>query len=102
LAPAINWAGTMVVLVSPKTKESPWVDWEIEYSRKQGKKIVGVWSNGAKDCDMPEALEKYYDSLVGWRGESILDAIFGRKTFSETPTGGSRPEREIPHYRCNE
>jgi hypothetical protein len=92
----------MVVLVSPKTKESPWVDWEIEYSRKQGKKIVGVWSNGAKDCDMPEALEKYYDSLVGWRGESILDAIFGRKTFSETPTGGSRPEREIPHYRCNE
>ena len=51
---------------------------------------------------MPDNLEKYYDDLVGWRGESILDAIFGRKTFSETPIGEPRPEREIPHYRCNE
>src|SRR5262249_10700560 len=81
LAPAINWAGTLVVLVSPKTKQSPWVDWEIEYAKKQGKKVIGVWDYGAKDCDMPENLEKYYDDLVGWRGESIIDAIFGRNTF---------------------
>ncbi|HTF68410.1 MAG TPA: TIR domain-containing protein [Edaphobacter sp.] len=102
LAPAINWAGTLLVIVSPKTRESPWVDWEIEYAMKQGKKIVGVWAHGAADCDMPDNLEKYYDDLVGWRGESIVDAIFGRETFSETPSGGSRPERMIPHYRCNE
>ena len=102
LAPAIRWAGAFIVLVSPGTKDSPWVDWEIEYARKQEKNIIGIWGNGSKDCDLPENLKKYYDSLVGWRGESILDAIFGRKKFAETPTGEGRPEQEIPHYRCNE
>ena len=102
LAPAINWAGAFIVLVSPQTKESPWVDWEIEYARKQDKNIIGVWDHGSKDCDLPESLKKYYDSLVGWRGDSILDAIFRRKIFNETPSGEEPPEQDIPHYRCNE
>ena len=42
LAPAINWAGTFICYVSPQTKNSEYVNWEIEYAAKQGKRIVGV------------------------------------------------------------
>src|SRR5438067_12975572 len=52
LAPAINWAGTLVVLISPDTRNHEWVTWEIEYAQKMGKRIVGVWTHGAADCDI--------------------------------------------------
>ena len=32
LAPGINWAGAVVVLISPNTHKSEWVNWEIEYA----------------------------------------------------------------------
>src|ERR1700675_3324296 len=50
LAPQIQWASTLVVLVSPETHSHEWVDWEIEYAMQEGKRIVGVWDQGAKDC----------------------------------------------------
>ena len=31
LAPRIRWASVLVVYVTPQTRTSPWVDWEIEY-----------------------------------------------------------------------
>ena len=61
LAPHIRWAGALVVYVSPDTKYSEWVDWEIEYAHKLGKRIVGVWEFGSKDCELPEALDRYGD-----------------------------------------
>ena len=73
----INWASVLVVYVSPDTKYSDWVNWEIEYARKQGKRIVGVWQRGDKGCDLPEALDRYADAIVGWNGESIIAAING-------------------------
>jgi len=101
LAPRIGWAGALIVLVSPGTRESWWVDWEIEYARQHGKRIIGVWDYGAADSDVPENLDKYHDALLGWRGERIVDAVFGRLNERETPTGELPPERVIPHYRCD-
>ncbi|MEZ5829238.1 MAG: TIR domain-containing protein [Hyphomicrobiales bacterium] len=46
----------MVVLVSPNTHKSEWVDWEIEYAHTKcsGTRIVGVkWTHGAQGCDLP-------------------------------------------------
>ena len=100
LAPGIDWAGTLVVLVSPGTHESGWVNWEIERAANQGKRIVGVWDYGAKDCDVPEKLDEYANAVVGWQSDRVLDAIFGRINNWETSTGGLRSERAIPHYRC--
>jgi len=77
LAARISWASTMVVLISSKTHESPWVEWEIEYAQKQGKRIVGVWDQGAKDSDIPSALDKYADAVVGWQADRVMDAING-------------------------
>ena len=77
LAPRIRWASVLVVYVSPETKNSWWVDWEIEYAHKQGKRIVGVWEWGEKGCELPHALDLYADAMVGWNGESIVNSIDG-------------------------
>ena len=100
LAPRINWASVLVVYISPATKGSDWVNWEIEYAHKQGKRIVGVWERGAKDCELPEALERYADAVVGWNGESIIDAITGKSNESRTPDGTLQPYRNINRYSC--
>lgn len=100
LAPRIRWAGTMVVLVSPGTHESDWVDWEIEYANKEGKRIVGVWAHGAKDCDLPDGLEKYADAIVGWNTDRIKDAICGKINERETSGGALPPERKIVRVGC--
>lgn len=100
LVPRIDWAGTVVVLVTPDTKDSEWVNWEIEYAHKQGKRIVGIWDLGNKDCEVPEALDRYGHAVVPWRAEQIIDAIFGRIDEWRDAEGNSRPERPIARYSC--
>lgn len=100
LAPQINWAGALVVYLSPKTKDSEWVNWEIEYAHKLGKRIVGVWEHGAKDCDLPEALTNYGDTVVGWNGSSIIDAINGDCDVWEKPDGNPYEKRPITPHQC--
>lgn len=77
LAPRISACSALVVYITPDTKDSEWVNWEIEYAYKQGKTIVGVWELGTKGCEIPEALEEFHDAIVGWNGENIVDAING-------------------------
>lgn len=96
LAPAIKWAGVFICYVSPRTKDSDWVNWEIEYAVKQGKRIVGVWAYGENECDLPSALEEYADAVVGWHGDSIIDAISGKDGW-EKPDG--TPCQPVPLKR---
>ena len=56
LAPRIDACSTMVVYITPDTRDSQWVNWEIEYAYKQGKTIVEVWERGSKGCEIPDAL----------------------------------------------
>lgn len=100
LADQINWASTVVVYVSPDTKGSEWVEWEIEYAAKAGKRIVGVWERGANECEIPDALERYGDAMVGWHGESIVDAITGKSTDWYNTSGNVRGYRPIKRYNC--
>ncbi len=87
------------MLISPGTKESEWVDWEIEYAQSLGKRIVGVWAQGAAECDVPEALERYADAVVGWQADRIRDAIAGNLNNWES-SAGKVVDRQIPRYRC--
>jgi hypothetical protein len=100
LAPQINWAGVFVVYVTPKTRDSAWVNWEIEYAQKQGKRIVGVWGHGDNNCELPEALKDYADAVVGWHGDSIVDAITGVSSNWENPDGSQCAPRAIKRYSC--
>ncbi|MDX2101050.1 MAG: TIR domain-containing protein [Alphaproteobacteria bacterium] len=78
LLPSITWAGTIIVIISERTKDSEWVTWEIEAANRLGKRIIGVWKNGSSNCALPTAFENYGDALVSWRGDKIIDAIEGK------------------------
>ena len=87
LAPRINACSTVVVYITPETKDSKWVNWEIDYAFKQGKTIVGVWEQGSKGCDLPTSLEECYNAIVGWTGELIVSAINGEYEGRTDPSG---------------
>jgi hypothetical protein len=100
LAPQIQWAGTLLVYITPKTKESEWVNWEIEYAEKFGKRIVGIYAHGANECDVPEALEKYADDVRGWQSAGIIDAITGKTNEWHNSAGELRDPRPIKRFGC--
>lgn len=100
LAPRINWAGALVVLISPNTHTSDWVNWEIEYAYKQGKRIIGVWTQGAQDSNIPSNLHLYANAVIGWQGDRIIDAINGNINNWSNPDGSPREPRLIERYNC--
>ena len=100
LAPRIRQSGTLVVYISPETMDSDYVNWEIEYAQKQGKRIVGVWAHGEAGCEFPEALDNFADAVVGWTGNRIIDAINGKIDGWENQDGIERTPRGISRYSC--
>jgi len=100
LAPRICWAGTVVVLLTPHTKESPYVEWEIDYALKQGKRVVGVWAQGAQGTEGPDNLELYADAVVGWQADRVMDAITGKINNWYSPDGVERTSWKIQRYTC--
>lgn len=96
----IQWAGTTIVLIGPKTHTREWVNYEIEQSNKMGNRIIGIYVQGEADSIIPESFEKYGDALVGWQAERIIDAIEGRCNNFEKPDGSPwqskyQPQRSI-------
>ena len=100
LSPRIEWASVLVVLITPDTRSSDWVTWEIECAERMGKRIVGVWDHGEAQCDIPPALDQYADAIVGWQGGRVKDAIEGRVNNREEPDGAPVGARVIPRYTC--
>ena len=99
LAPKIRWAGTFVVLISPDTKDSSYVQWEIEYAAKTETRIIGVFAPGSADSDLPEGLADYADGIVGWNGDTILEAIQGGNIWQDS-SGTPRAPRDIVRHNC--
>ncbi|MEM9856502.1 MAG: TIR domain-containing protein [Bacteroidota bacterium] len=85
----ISWASTVVVLIGKETSKRPWVDWEINKANQQGKRIVGVFTRGGTEADIPKNLEKYGSAIVNWNRESIMRAVDGENDFQK-PDGTPR------------
>jgi hypothetical protein len=103
LAPRIDWASTLVVLVSHDTTYSDYVNWEIKYAVEHGKRVVGVFVQGATDADIPEELGKIGDAaIVGWQGNRVVDAINGDIAEWDDPRSGKPrdPDWRIQRYKC--
>jgi len=103
LAPKIDWASTLVVLISHDTAYSDYVNWEIKYAVEHGKRVVGVFVQGATDADIPEELGKIGDAaIVGWQGNRVVDAINGDIAEWDDPQSGKPrdPEWRIQRYKC--
>ena len=99
LKPQIERCSVLVVYVSKDSKNSKYVDWEIECAHRLGKRVVGVWERGELGCDLPQALESYGDALSGWDSNNIIKSING-DNIQENPDGSSRPERNITRHPC--
>ena len=99
LAPQIEKCSVLVVYISEETKKSDYVNWEIEHAHNKGKLVVGVWEEGAKGCNTPEALEDCANAVVGWNGDNIIEAING-KCIHENPDGTPLPPRNITPHDC--
>lgn len=82
IRPQIDWAGTEIVLIGKNTSKSEYVNWEIEYAARKGKRIVGVYLPGESDSELPEALKKYGNSLQKWNAENIIAGINGNNTWN--------------------
>lgn len=103
LAPRIEWASTLVVLITHDTAQSWWVNWEIKHAVQLGKRVVGVFARGATDADIPEELGKCGDAaIVGWQGDRVVDAINGKiKEWDDPHSGQPRgPAWAITRYTC--
>lgn len=96
----IEWAGKIIVIISPDTKNHEWVDWEIEYARKfPDKRIIGVWAPNTTHDDMPEALSDWADAVVNWDAQAIIDALEGQDNWTE-PDGAPAPLQSIRRAPC--
>lgn len=104
LKPHIDWASTLVVLITHDTAQSDWVNKEIKYAVEQGKNVVGVFTQGATDADIPDELRKYGDAaVVGWQGDRVVDAINEKITGWDDPATGdprATPEWVVNRYSC--
>ena len=103
LRPRIEWASTLVVLITHDTASSDWVNWEIQVAQELGKTIVGVYAQGATDADLPEALRECGDAaIVGWQSERVVSAINGELREWDDPATGTPRAREwaIERVRC--
>lgn len=103
LAPRIKWASTLVVLITHDTAGSWWVNWEIKHAIEQGKRVVGVFAQGATDADIPEELSKCGDAaIVGWQGQRVVDAINGEINSWDDPESGEprEPDWIIERIEC--
>jgi MTH538 TIR-like domain (DUF1863) len=97
----ISWASTVIVLIGRETHQRPWVDWEIRKANELGKRIVGVYTRGGTETDIPPALEDYGNAIVNWNSGSVIDAIEGRESPFETPDGAPRaPVHAARTSRC--
>lgn len=78
LRPSIDWAGKMIVLIGKETKNSEWVDWEIEYANSKGYPIIAEYLPDSTEEDLPQSLRDYADSFISWNNDSgLYDAIEG-------------------------
>lgn len=100
IRPQIQWAGTIIALIGPKTNESDWVNWEIEYAAEKGKRIVGIFLWGATKSDIPSALENDADALVTWNSDKIIRAINGEDIWEDSD-GSTTSARNISRGTCN-
>ena len=97
----ISWAAAVIVLIGKDTHSRPWVNWEIEEANKQGKRIIGVYTRGGTEGGVPPALEDCGGALVAWNSDSIIDALDGKKSPFELPSGDPRPPVHTPQKcRC--
>lgn len=99
----IKAASTFICLIGNNTHKRKWVDFEIKKAVAEGKKIIGIYTHGNKDnVRIPEALQKYGNSILGWNSiDKLGKVIKGKETIFEDADGSNYPNVfEINRVKC--
>lgn len=78
----IDRCSVTVVYVSPATKESNWVAWEVSRSFELGKRVIAVRSDANSACPLPGWLKDTGVTVVRW--SKLAD------TLRKLPSGEER------------
>ncbi|HNP84195.1 MAG TPA: TIR domain-containing protein [Nitrospira sp.] len=96
----MRWASQVIVVIGKETHQRPWVNWEVKAAHQLGKPIIGVYENGLKDqVEIPTNLKKYATSIVGWRSDSVIEALEGKSQF-QNPDGTPSPRTDGGNVVC--
>ena len=77
----ISWSSTFICLIGPRTHTRDWEDYEIQQAQKQNKRIVGIYSYGNKDANLPEAFKDIEANVLGWNSVDKLGSIISGENF---------------------
>jgi hypothetical protein len=100
IRPKVEWCEAIVVLISPATQGSDWVNEEIELAKELDRRIIGVWIPGSEGCPIPEGLQDYANTIVNWDETAILDAIDGKINNINDASGTPIAPRDIKRHNC--
>ena len=100
LKPKIEACSVLVVYVTPKTKDSKWVDFEVRCADRLGKRVVGVWAHGHAECELPESLKELADTMVAWNSENVAAALNGEFNEREDRDGKPCSKQKTVRVKC--
>ncbi len=66
IAERIAQSSLTVVFLSNATLKSPWVEWEIEESVRQGKNVIGIYPQDSKPKLFPDPINNHKIKCVPW------------------------------------
>jgi len=82
LRPKIDRASVLMCLIGDTTSQSAWVNWEIEYAKRQGKGLVGVELGGK--MPRPSQISDSGAIFVPYSKDEVLRGIERSATTEKT------------------
>ena len=71
----IKLTSATIVMIGPETANRPAVNYEIEESYRQGKKVIGVRIYKNKDHPIPKAMIEHNAPIINWRLTNIQNEL---------------------------
>ena len=68
----IQRSSAVLVLVTPDSSTSKWVDWEINEGLRQGKQVFAVYSGDTAPSVLPKAVRENRLPVVRWTHDGIM------------------------------
>lgn len=71
----ISQTSATIVMIGPDTASRPAVNWEIEESYRQGKKVIGVRIYRDSNDPIPESLKEHNARIIDWNVKDIQSQL---------------------------
>jgi hypothetical protein len=94
----IDQCDVMFILICTETLAPAYQDL-IAYASRTGKRVIGIWPEGAAVQDVPGMLGQEGDGAIPMTAEKIKDVIMEGEGVWELPGGVTRPLQKTPRHK---